>query len=163
MKKDYVWYTLLGLFIFGFVLNRISGTIDLGIKNPYQFLNPTTLMTYPFSAVGIAAYSLAIAGTLMVAFSYLSRAYYVKAAILFFLAALGQLYAIQQLATRSRVTPTEVTLAIAFAGVLFLPYVVLLILKGLFSSAHHAIVKEITPQQSNLKDYQKDTSTPHEV
>jgi exosortase/archaeosortase len=156
MKKEYLWYTLFGLFIFGFVLNKIAGPIQPGFRNPYQFLNPSALTTYPFSAVGIAAYAIAVAGSLMLAFSYLSKSYYFKAAILFVFAALAQLYAIQQLATRSTVTPTEWTLAIAFAGVLFLPFVVFLIFQGIFTSAHRAIVKEITPVRPNLKEYKEE-------
>lgn len=160
MKKDYFWFTILGLLIFGYVLDRIAGPINLGIKNPYLFLTNTTLMTYPFTAVSIAAKAIALAGLFTMGMSYFSKAHFVKATILFFLAALGQLYTIQQLATHGKVTPIEWTLAIAFSGVLLLPIIIIHILQGVFSSARHAIVKEIQPIRHDLPRPQTGLKSP---
>lgn len=150
MKKDYFWFTVIGLLIFGYVLDRISGPISLGIKNPYLFLKTTTLMTYPFTAVSIAAKAIALAGIALIGMSYFPKAYFVKATLLFFIAALGQLYTIQQLATNGKVTPIEWTLAIAYTGVILLPIILIHVLQGMFSSAHKAIVKEIQPIRHDL-------------
>ena len=151
MKKDYVWFTIIGLLIFSFVLDRISGPITLNVRNPYLFINSFTLSTYPLTAVSVVSKAIALAAVLIMSLSYLVRAPYLKASLLFVLGGLAQLYAIQQLATRGQVTPVEWTLGIAFAGVYLVPFIIIYILQGMFTAAHHAIIKEILPVKHDLK------------
>jgi hypothetical protein len=151
MKKDYIWFTIIGLLVFSFVLDRISGPIALNVRNPYLFINSFTLGTYPLTAVSVAAKAVALAAVLIMCLSYIVKVPYVKASLLFVLGGLAQLYAIQQLATRGQVTPTEWTLGIAFAGICLVPFVFIYILEGIFTAAHHAIIKEIMPVKHDLK------------
>ena len=160
MKKDYFWFTIIGLLIFSFVLDRISGPITLNVRNPYLFLNSTVLSTFPLTAVSVAAKAIALAAAIILSLSYLIKLSYIKASLLFVLGGLAQLYAIQQLATSGQVTPIEWTLGIAFAGVLFLPFMVFYILEGIFTAAHHAIIKEILPVKHELPRQQAGLKTP---
>ena len=146
-----MWYTIIGLLIFSFVLDRISGSITLNVRNPYQFINASILSMYPLTAVSVAAKAVALAAILIMSLSYVVRTPYVRASLLFVLGGLAQLYAIQQLATRGQVTPTEWTLGIAFAGLILLPFIAIYILQGMFTAAQHAIVKEILPVKHDLK------------
>ncbi len=151
MKKDYFWITVVGLLILSYVLDQISGPIGLKLKNPYLFIQQTHLSMYPLSAVAIAAKSIAITLIFVLGFSYLKISPFIKAIVLFFFAALGQLYAIQQLATNGTVTSFTWTLGIAFAGLICLIPIAIYLIKGAFSSAHQALIKEIKPVQHNLK------------
>lgn len=156
MKKDYFWITVLGLIILSYVLDQISSPISVRLRNPYAFITQVNLSTYPLSAVSIAAKAIALATSLILAFSYLKISPFIKAIVLFFLASLGQLYAIQQLATNGKLTPITWTLGVAFAGVISIMPIIIYLIQGLFSSAQKAIVKELKPQQSDLKSYSPD-------
>lgn len=151
MKKDYLWFTILGLLLFGYVLDQIAGPISFSSKNPYAFLSHSTLTTYPLSAVSIAAKAIGLTLIFTTAFSYLRSAHLLKAIIFFILGSLVQLYAIQQLATRSQVTPLPWTISLAYAGALLLIPAIIHLLQSLFEGAHQAIVKELKPIQHNLK------------
>jgi hypothetical protein len=151
MKKDYLWFTILGLLLFSYVLDQIAGPVTFSAKNPYAFLAAPTLSTYPLSAVSIAAKALGLMLVFVTAFSYLHRAHILKAITFFILGSLVQLYAIQQLATRGQVTPIQWTLGIAYAGALLLIPAALQLIQGLLQGAHQAIVKEIAPIKHDLK------------
>lgn len=151
MKKDYLWFTIFGLLLFSYVLDQIAGPITFAAKNPYAFLSPPTLSTYPLSAVSIAAKAIGLMLIFVTGFSYLKGLHIFKAIIFFILGSLVQLYAIQQLATRGQVTPIQWTLGIAYAGALLLIPTLIQLLQGLFQGAHQAIVNELKPIQHNLK------------
>jgi hypothetical protein len=151
MKKDYLWFTIIGLLILGYVLDSIAGPITLNLRNPYQFMGNSFLSTYPLTAVSVAAKAISLIGVIVMAFSYIRISPFIKASVLFVIAAIGELYAIQQLATKSTVTPITWTLGIAYAGLLALLPLFVYILSGVFGSAHRALVKELKPIQYNLK------------
>jgi hypothetical protein len=153
MKKDYVWFTIIGLLIFSYILDRISPPAGLQatLRNPYQLLSADILGRFPLTAVSIAAKAISITGILTLGLSYIFKAPLIKASILFVLAGLAQLYAIQQLATHGTVTPIEWTLGIAYAGIVTLFPTIIFLLQGIFSSAKSAIVKEIKPVRHDLR------------
>lgn len=153
MKKDYVWFTIIGLLIFSYILDRISPPVGLEatLRNPYQLLAADILARYPLSVVSIAAKAISITGILTLGLGYIFKAPLIKASILFVLAGLAQLYAIQQLATRGTVTPIEWTLGISYTGLVTLLPIVIYFLQGIFSSAKTAIVKEIKPVRHDLR------------
>lgn len=160
MKKDYLWFTILGLLLFGYVLDQIAGPITFTAKNPYAFLAGPTLSTYPLSAVSIATKAVALMLIFTTAFSYLKGAHIFKAITFFILGSLVQLYAIQQLATRGRVTPIQWTLGIAYAGALLILPTIIQLLQGLFQGAHQAIVNELKPVQHPLPRQQAGLKRP---
>lgn len=163
MKKDYLWFTIVGLFIFGYVLDQISGPISFPSKNPYAFLSSSFLSTYPLTAVSIAAKALGLMLALVTLASYLKHLHILKAILFFFIGSLAQLYAIQQLATKGKVTPIPWTIGIAYAGALLLLPAIFQLLHGLFSSAHQAITKEILPVKHNLKQTASSSNTKNVV
>lgn len=129
MEKKYFIFTAIGLVIFGYVLDYISGPIYLVLTNPFSFLEQASISMYPLTAVSIAAKTLAIIISVPLALSYMSRKYILKCISIFVLAALCELYAIQQIATGQMTTPIQWTLAIAYAGVgLLIPSLFYLIL-----------------------------------
>jgi hypothetical protein len=162
MKKDYIWFTIIGLLIFSYILDRISPPIGLQatLRNPYQLLTADILSRFPLTAVSIAAKAISITGILTLSLSYIFKASLIKASILFVLAGLAQLYAIQQLAIRGTVTPIEWTLGIAYAGIATLLPTIIFLLQGIFSSAKTAIVKEIKPVRHDLRQPPTPDPTP---
>lgn len=150
MKKDYFWFTIVGLFIFGYVLDQISGPIAFANKNPYAFLSGPNLSTYPLTAVSIMAKAVGIMFALITLASYIKGAHLLKAIFFFFIGSLAQLYAIQQLATRGKITTIPWTIGIAYAGALLLLPAAFQLLQALLSSAHQAIKQEILPVKHDL-------------
>lgn len=151
MKKDYFWFTIIGLLILSYVLDSIAGPLALNLKNPFQFLSGPLLSTYPLTAVSVAAKAVSLLGIIVLTFSYIRISPFVKATVLFVVAAIGELYAIQQLATKSHVTPITWTLGIAYAGLIALLPLFYYILSGTIGSAHRALVKELKPVRYDLK------------
>ncbi len=117
MKKEYFIFLIIGLVIFGYVLDSISGPVFLTIRNPFLFLSSDILSIYPLTAVSIGAKTLAIIVAAPLALSLINRQYILKSVVLFVLAAVLVLYAVQQFATGLRTTSVQWTLAFAFAGV----------------------------------------------
>ncbi len=139
MKKDYLIYIFVGLAIFGYVLDFISGPVSIPLNNPYEFLNQEVFSIYPLTAVSIAAKTLAIIIAAPVLLSFLKGQYVLKSIIMFVLAAILALYSIQQLATGLAITPIQWTLSFAFSGVgLLIPCVIFLII-GLLSGTKKVI------------------------
>ena len=99
MKKEYLIFVVLGLIIFGSVLDSISGPVALSIRNPFLFLGGEVLSIYPLTAVSVAAKVLAIIIVAPLALSLIGRQYILKSIVLFVFAAILVLYAIQQFAT----------------------------------------------------------------
>lgn len=129
MKKEYVLGAILGLFVFGYVLDYLAGPLPLTINSPYAFFSPVLLTQYPFTAVSILIKTIAIAGVALLIFSFFEKQYFVKAIVLFCIAGLFELYAIQQLRSGSMMIPLEWVLALTSSGlVLLIPTVTFLIL-----------------------------------
>lgn len=129
MEKKYLIFTVAGLVIFGYVLDYVSGPIYLTLENPFAFLQKESISMYPLTAVSIAAKTLAIVIVVPLTLSFINKKYVIKSITLFVLAALCELYAIQQLATGQMTTPIQWTLAIAYAGIgLLIPSIFYLLL-----------------------------------
>ncbi len=131
MKKEYLIFVVLGLIIFGSVLDSISGPVALSIRNPFLFLGGEVLSIYPLTAVSVAAKVLAIIIVAPLALSLIGRQYILKSIVLFVFAAILVLYAIQQFATGLTITPVQWTLSFAFAGIGLLIPSLLYLLIGL--------------------------------
>ena len=60
MKKEYFFVFAICLIIFAYIVDSISGPVNLVIKNPYAFLQTDIMAQYPLTAVGIFTRSLGI-------------------------------------------------------------------------------------------------------
>lgn len=139
MKKEYAIVTTLGFFLLAYLLDYFAGPVAIPIKSPFLFLQNIYLTEFPFTAVAIGLRSMAIVASLVILFSALGIKDLVKALIIFILAILFNLYAIQQLATGARVTPIQWTLSFAFAGVMAIVPIVIFLLKGIVTSLHQSL------------------------
>jgi hypothetical protein len=99
MKQEYVIVLIAGLFIAAYVLEAVVNPLTLNLPTPYHYIQPDTLRTYPFTTTIIAIRALAIFLTPVWLMSFIERRYGLKGSISLVLAALSQLYVLQELAT----------------------------------------------------------------
>lgn len=137
MKIEYFISAIVGLFIFGYVLDFISGPFNLVLASPFAFLQPVHLSKYPFTAVSIFVKTLAVFLTTTLLIQTLTQARFYLAGTLFFIsAALMELYAVQQIATQAFLISLQWTLALAYSAVFLLIPCLIYLAIGVFKSAH---------------------------
>ncbi len=134
INRETIFVTTVILYFISYTLDRINGPLKLAIKNPYAFVQPKILATYPFTGVSILLKVIALWLTVLLFLGLIEKRYLFKIIIVLTTAFLSQLYAIQQLATGLRVTPVEWTLAITFAGLLLVPTSGFFLFASLFST-----------------------------
>ena len=137
IKREYTFVTSVTLLVISSVMDRINGPLKITIKNPYAFLQPKVLNTYPFTAVSIILKVIAVWMLVTLMLSVIEKKFTLKIIIVLSTAVLTQLYAIQQLATGLRVTPLEWTLAISYVGIIFFPTALYYFLASIFSNIKH--------------------------
>lgn len=143
MKIEYVISTIIGLFIFGYVLDLVSGPFNLVLESPFAFLQMVHISKYPFTAVSIGAKTLAIFITTILVVQSISGSKYVLAGTLFFIAAaLMELYAIQQIATQAFLISLQWTLGLSYAAIALLFPCVIHFIIGFFKIAHHNLTAD---------------------
>lgn len=145
MKKEYTLVTVIGLFLFAYILDLVSGPIGVVIRNPIVFLTPEILSRYPLTAVGIFARAFAVAVSVFLLMSVMEKKYFLKAIIVLIVTALSELYAIQQLATGLRTTPIQWTLSISYAGAIMAPALAFYIVKGIVWGVKEKVSPEKGP------------------
>lgn len=141
MKKEYVAVGILGLFILGYVLDYVAGPVGIVINSPLLFLDRAILSRYPFTTVSIAIKTIALFLTLILVFSLVEKAYMMKGAVMLFIAALFELYSIQQLATGAMMIPIQWILTLTFTGVTLLVPTIIYFIIGIISSLYRKAVK----------------------
>ena len=66
MKKEYFLIFSVSLLILAYIIDSISGPVNIVIKNPYQFLSPVFISQFPLTVVGILARSIGVfVGTIL--------------------------------------------------------------------------------------------------
>ncbi len=142
MKKEYLLITVVGFFLASYVLNYFAGPVVISVKNPLQFLTTASLSKYPFTAVEIGLRTLALFLSLIFVLSLIEKNYFLKAIISLIVGALEILYAIQQMATLSRLTPIQWTLSFAYAGLTLLPAIVYYLIRGVIEGIFTKLTKD---------------------
>jgi len=149
MKKEYFFIFAVALLIFAYVVDSISGPINLVVKNPYAFLNSDIISLFPLTTVGVLARSFGIFIGLLVILSLLEKLFFAKAIGIFLLAAVFNLFAIQQIATNTRTVTIQWTLSLAYAGLALLLPALIYMIRGLFTPVlKHESVQETTTDDS---------------
>lgn len=133
MKKEYLFIFAVSLLIFTYVVDSISGSVNLTIKNPYAFLDTIIMSKFPLTVVGVFTRSLGILISILLLLSLADKLYFVKAITTFLLATLFNLFAIQQIATGTRTVTIQWTLSLAFAGLALLLPALIYTLRGFLS------------------------------
>lgn len=153
MKKEYSLVTAAVFFLISYLIDRLAGAVHIVVKNPLIFITKAVYLDYPFTSFAITLKALGLFIMIVLLLSFIEKAYFTKASVVFFLALFAELYAIQQTATRGITTPIQWTLAFAYAGLLLsIPFIYYL-LKGIVLSLHSSLSggKETLPDDS-LKD-----------
>lgn len=138
MKKEYIAVAIIGLFILGHVLDYAAGPVSIVLKSPFEFVNPDLLSRYPFTTVSIIIKTIALFSAILLVFSFFRKKLLSKGVLLLFIAAMFELYSIQQMATGMALIPIQWTLTLTATGILLLLPTVLFFLLGVF----HAIINK---------------------
>ncbi len=172
MKLEYSVGAIGGLFLLAYVLEAVIDPLTVDLASPYQFVSRQYLSQYPFTAAIIFTRALAIFLTPLFIMTFFKRSYFAKALTLLILAGLMQLYALQNIVTRTFVVNLEWALSLALAGIALLLPAVLLSIKALFASLQTGLVKTMhvpAPQPGKTipkgtgPDWLKDNKPPSKV
>lgn len=148
MKKEFIAIGILGLFILGYVLDYVAGPISIVIKSPLEFLDPTVLSRFPFTTVSIGIKTLALFSAIILIFSFAKKKFLLKSVLILFVAALFELYSIQQLATGMMIIPIQWTLTLSSTGLLLLIPAVIYFLIGII----HLLINKTLKSDSVSED-----------
>jgi len=116
ISKEYSLLLIIGLFILAYLLDAVVQPLDLVLKTPYQFLQGTFISTFPFSAASVLIKALGLFLAPLWILSFFSDRGWWKASLLFIVAAIMQLYALQDVSTQSYLIPLEWSLSLSLAG-----------------------------------------------
>lgn len=120
MKKEYLFITIIGLFLLAYLLEAIVDPLALKLATPYDYLNISIASKYPFTFASIAIRSLAITLTPLFILSFLINAHFLKAMSLLIFSVLSQLYSLQEITTGTTLLPLEWSLSLTISGLILL-------------------------------------------
>ena len=148
MKKEYFLIFSVSLLILAYIIDSISGPVNIVIKNPYQFLSPVFISQFPLTVVGILARSIGVfVGTILL-LSLIDKMFFLKASVIFFLAIIFNLFAIQQIATGTRTISIQWILSLAYSGLALLLPTLIYLIRGFL----HPIISKQTLQPTTEVD-----------
>jgi len=134
LPKEYTMIIIAGLFLLAYLLDVLVDPIELNLATPYHYLNPQHLTRYPFTTASIFIKSLALFLSPLWLFSFFKDNFYAKGGVLLVLASLMQLYAIQEVATKTQIIPLEWSLSLSIGGAALLIPSVIFIIRGFISA-----------------------------
>ena len=146
MKKEYILTLIVGLFMLSYLLDAINDPLPLNLAHPYQYLQANIIGVYPFSTASIMIRAVAMFLTPLLFLSLIEKAHAAKALTLLIVSVLAQLYAVQGVATDSRLIPFEWAISLAFAGAALLLPMLIHTLQALFFSATKGIQKTVNSE-----------------
>ncbi len=152
LAKEYQLLVIGALFIFAYILEALVNPLQIDLSTPYAFLSPTYFLKYPFTSAVILIKSIAIFWTPLLLLSFIKKAYAGKASVLLVIAALLQLYTLQEVATGAEVMPLEWSLALALAGILLLFPVLIFFLKNLGAGVKDKVYMSEPKENDSLLD-----------
>ncbi|OGK27160.1 hypothetical protein A3D80_03000 [Candidatus Roizmanbacteria bacterium RIFCSPHIGHO2_02_FULL_40_13b] len=143
MKTEYFLTGAVGLVIFGYVLDILSGPLSLTIGSPFEFLTPVMLSTYPFTAVSVGVKTVAIFISIVITITSLGEnKYSLQSVVVFILAALMELFAIQQIATHTNNISLQWNLSLAFSGVILVIPAIIYMILAIIKTAHKNLIAD---------------------
>ncbi len=143
MKKEYILIFVAGLFILVYVLDAVVNPLSITLASPYHYFSPQVYMQYAFTTTSIVIKALGIFLSVLLILSVLVVSRFVKGGILLGLSGLMQLYALQDVATNSKVLPMEWTLSLTLAGMVLLIPTVIYIVWGIIDIMHKVYTKNV--------------------
>lgn len=158
MKKEYIAVLALSLIALSYVMNYLAGPVSLPVNSPVSFVSNGIYAKFPFTATEILFRTLGIFSTIILVMSFMGKAYFLKSLIVFALGALGELFAIQQLAISGRVLPVQWTLAIAYTAPLLLIPLVYFLIRGIVQGVHSSISEVKNIEKPSDKGEESETT-----
>jgi len=153
LPKEYTMIIIIGLFLLAYLLDILVDPIQLNLISPYHYLAPQHLLRYPFTTASIFIKSLALFLSPLWLLSFIKQNFYPKGGILLVLASLMQLYALQEVATKTQIIPLEWSLSLSLGGAVLLVPSVLFIIRGVIVSTKE---KFTPPSNQKLWDDDKE-------
>lgn len=142
MKKEFILILIVGLFTLAYVLDAIVNPLKIRLVTPYHFFAPEILTQYIFTSTSIAIKGLAIFLSTLLLISFTGVKTLIRGAILILVSAFMQLYAMQEVATRSQTLPLEWALSFALAGVVLIIPALFYLILGFFKKIHTLVLGE---------------------
>ena len=145
-----VWLVVAAVgFLLAWLIDRLAGPVSITVGGPIAFLKSNALLSrYPFTATAIIIRSIALfISTMLLVTSIMERKYFTKAIILFFVGALAEFYAIQQLANGFSLTSAQWTLSIAYGSLSLAVGIIWMVLMGIWSAFNEE--KGVPPPPEN--------------
>jgi hypothetical protein len=140
MEKEHWVVFAAGLFILSYVLDAVveplKTALESPLTSPYQYFNPEIMGQYPFTTASIFIKALGLLIVVSILLSFMERKYIVKSVITIVLLALMQLYAVQDVISRSEMVTLEWDLGIALGGIFLVFLLVFYFFKGIFQSLY---------------------------
>ena len=120
MKKEYLAILVVGILILTYVMDAVVVPLPDMFTTPYHFFIPENFATYPLTTTSIALKALALIMGLLVTLSALGIKKIATAITLLVASGLLQLYALQDVVSKSFLVPLEWSLALTLAGLALL-------------------------------------------
>ena len=142
MKQEYVLVIIIGFLILAYVLDAIVNPLTINLTTPYHFFDPNIVFKYPFTSVSITLKALALFLGPLWFLSFLDFNKVLKGGILLVLSGLMQLYALQDVVSKTGVLPLEWSLALTFGGLLLLIVAIFYMIAGFIGKAGSKLSEE---------------------
>jgi len=133
MKKEYLFSTGVVLILLAYGIDFVSGPVSFATKSQFGFFASEVISQYPLSTLGIFARSVGLFLIIWLSLTFIDRYFFQKFTGLIIIAILSNLYSLQQIATGMRITTTQWSLSIAYAGLLLLIPAFVYLIQGLIS------------------------------
>lgn len=135
MKQEYWLATIVGLIVFAYILDALISPFTLDLPTPYHYFALENFMLFPFTYTSIVVKAIAVYISIPLLLSFSGAKKTLKGIIMFAVAGLLQLYALQAVASNTYVVPLEWALALSLAGIALMLTSFLYILIGFFQGS----------------------------
>ena len=142
MKQEYLLFFIVGLFLLAYVLDAVVDPLNISLASPYHYFTPQNFAHYPFTTASIIIKTIALFLSALMVMSFLGIKRVTKGAVLLVLAALMQLYSLQDVVTDAQIIPLEWSLSFTLSGALLLIPALIYLFVGSVQQAHKGLQEE---------------------
>lgn len=143
LKREHLLVVIVGLFLLSYLLDAVANPLNVALPTPYHFFQEQFLTTYPFTTFSVALRSLALFLSPLLIGTLIQKNHAAKGVAFLLLAALMQLYAVQEVATNAKIIPLEWSLSLSIGGLLLLVPAIWYLIRGMMSTVHQQLVDSV--------------------
>lgn len=132
MKKEYLAILVVGILILTYVMDAVVLPLPQTFTTPYHFFIPENFSTYPLTTTSIILKAVAVIMGLLVTLSSLGIKKLATAITILIVSGLLQLYALQDVVSKSYLVPLEWSLSFTLAGLALLIPMILYFMASAF-------------------------------